>query len=158
MNYIIIIILTLLHTNEVCSQNDTLPGLTPSFSAIIVSDMDVSISWYQDKLGFSVVSLNDASKSIFEQANLKKGEAHVELIEIQSAQSPKDAMIEYTSKTRLIGLFKIGYSVSDFDKWIEHFTRENVQFNGNIVEDQATKKRMVIILDPDGNRIQIFEK
>ncbi len=48
--------------------------------------------------------------------------------------------------------------VTDFEKWIDHLTNEKVDFYGSVVTDDTTGKRMVIITDPDGNRIQIFEK
>ena len=59
---------------------------------------------------------------------------------------------------RIIGLFKIGFVVTDFEKWVDHLIDKEVDFCGNIVTDDNTEKRMVIITDPDGNRIQIFEK
>ena len=59
---------------------------------------------------------------------------------------------------RVTGFFKIGFLVTEFDMWIDHLTNEKVDFYGNIVTDDTTGKRMAIITDPDGNRIQIFEK
>jgi len=37
------------------------------------------------------------------------------------------------------------------------FFESKVDFNGGVVEDPVSGKKMVIILDPDGNRIQLFE-
>ena len=59
---------------------------------------------------------------------------------------------------RVTGFFKIGFLVTEFDMWIDHLTNEKVDFYGNIVTDHTSGKRMAIITDPDGNRIQIFEK
>lgn len=56
------------------------------------------------------------------------------------------------------GIFKIGFSVTDFNSWMTHFENSKVNFRGSAVEDPNSGKRMIILLDPDGNRIQIFEK
>ena len=41
--------------------------------------------------------------------------------------------------------------------WSEKTAKMEAEFHGNVVTDD-TGKRMVIVLDPDGNRIQLFEK
>lgn len=140
------------------AQNDSIPDLEAYFSAMIVSDLDSSINWYSNILGFEIVNKVESKERRFKQSNLKKGNALIELIELDNAVYPEDVVPNYNNKTRIVGFFKTGFLVSDFDKWIDHLTNEKVDFHGNIVMDDSTGKRMVIIIDPDGNRIQIFEK
>lgn len=140
------------------SQNNTLPDLEAYFSALIVNDIENSISWYSNTLGFNVLNKIESEDSQFKQANLKRGAILIELIEINSAVSPKDVIPNYDSKTRLVGIFKTGFLVSDFDRWMKHLTQLEVDFHGNVVINSESGKKMVIIKDPDGNRIQIFEK
>ena len=94
----------------------------------------------------------------FEQTNLTNGAMNLELIQLQSAVSPNEAIPNYSAKTRLQGIFKIGLQVQQFDKWMAHLQKLEVRFHGGVVTDPISAKRMVIILDPDGNRIQLFEK
>ncbi|MFT4662090.1 MAG: hypothetical protein ACI8XB_002378 [Patiriisocius sp.] len=82
----------------------------------------------------------------------------IELIELDVALKLDRDLANYSSKTRVIGIFKTGFQVSDFDAWITHLTNEKVKFHGNIVSDDISGNRMAIILDPDGNRIQKFKK
>ena len=129
-----------------------------TFFAIIVEDMEQSKTWYTDKLGFEIVNSREVIEIGLKQANLKRNTVNLELIELSSAISLKDSISEFNSKTKVKGLFKVGFTVRDFDTWIEELKRENVTLNGSVVIDKITGKRMVIILDIDGNRIQIFEE
>jgi predicted enzyme related to lactoylglutathione lyase len=40
---------------------------------------------------------------------------------------------------------------------VSHFEETGTEFNGQVVKDKNSGKRMVVIFDPDGNRIQLFE-
>ncbi|MDT0606015.1 VOC family protein [Croceitalea rosinachiae] len=128
------------------------------FSALIVENIENSITWYTNNIGFEILNKKEYPEAGFKQANLKRGNVLIELIELNSAISPKDAIANYNSKTRITGFFKIGFLISDFDKWISHLTTQRVEFHGTIVNQQESHKRMAIIKDPDGNRIQFFEK
>ena len=140
------------------AQLDADLDLEAYFSAIIVNDLDNSINWYSNILGFRVINKVESKERGFKQSNLKKGAILIELIELDKAVSSKDVIPNYTNKTRIVGFFKSGFLVTDFDKWIDHLTMNKVDYYGNIVTDDNTGKKMVIITDPDGNRIQIFEK
>lgn len=94
----------------------------------------------------------------FRNANLKRDNHALELIELQTALAPEEAISEFGPKTRLHGLFKIGFQVSDFDQWLNHLETMEVNQHGQVVKDPVSGKRMLIILDPDGNRIQLFEE
>lgn len=140
------------------AQNTPPNDLTLYFNAIIVSNMDSSLVWYQQTLGYEILNSKQFPEMGFKQANLKKENASIELIELNSAIDPKELIPNYHSKTKVLGLFKLGFQVDDFDLWIKYLEINQVNFNGRIVTDEITGKRMVIILDPDGNRIQLFER
>lgn len=140
------------------SQKVTLSNPEAYFSAIIINNIENSISWYSNNIGFEVLNKNEFPKAGFKQANLKRGNVLIELIEINSALSVEDVISNYNNKTRIMGFFKIGFLIADFDNWIEHLTKLKVEFHGTVVTDNESGKRMVMIKDPDGNRIQFFEK
>lgn len=154
-----LLLLCLVTLPSVCSaQTDALPPLAPYFSALIVENIDTSISWYTNTLGFEVLNNKDYPEMGFKQANLKTGQTAIELIELNRALSLPDVLPDYNKKTRTIGIFKIGFSVADFDRWLLHLEAAGANFYGHVVKDKTSEKKMIIILDPDGNRIQIFEK
>jgi hypothetical protein len=109
-------------------------------------------------LGLKIVNKNESEDLGFKVANLKRGNIFVELMELERALSPKDFISSYNQGIRIKGLFKTGFLVSDFEKWMDHFNKKGVLFHGNVVTDELSGNKMVIILDPDGNYIQIFEK
>ena len=131
---------------------------TPVFFAIIVSDIDTSIRWYEDALDFELVDSSAIATIGLRQANLQQGNLRLELIELASAIKPANAISDYNAKTKLIGLFKIGFSIDAFDDYLARLKQLKVAFHGNVVNDPVTQKKMIIILDPDHNRIQLFEK
>jgi len=139
------------------SQAEELPDPVPYFSAVIVEDIDISIEWYSEVLGFEEIDRIDSEERGFSQANLRRGDALIELIQLENSLSPQDLLEDKARGTRINGFFKFGFSVKDFDLWVDHFEKSNVEFRGVVVEDPDSGKRMVIILDPDGNRIQLFE-
>lgn len=157
----LLIILILSHLSFIGhSQNDSnlLSDPEAYFSALIVSDIDNSISWYAKNLGFKILNKNEIQEMEFKQANLKRGNIMIELIELNSAVSPKNVIPNHNNKTRIVGFFKIGFFVSGFEKWTNHLIQRKVNFHGKVVIDNISGKKMMIIKDPDGNRIQIFEK
>ncbi len=140
------------------AQKDTLPALEAYFSAIIVKDIDASIKWYAEILGFDLINKIESEERGFKLSNLKREGVLLELIELKSALSLKDIASDYNAKTRINGLFKTGFLVSDFQAWMNHLTKNDVDFYGGVVTDPTSGKKMIIVTDPDGNRIQLFEK
>ena len=128
------------------------------FSAIIISDIDQSISWYTETFGFELVNMNDLSDRGFKQANLKLGSMALELLEINSAINQADILSNHPPKTKIQGFFKFGMKVKDFDAWVLKLEESNPSIRSAIVSDPISAKRMLILNDPDGNRIQLFEK
>ena len=137
--------------------DDAPPPLTAYFSAIIVQDIDSAIAWYSKKLGFELVNRVDMPKRGFSQANLKRQGALIELIQTNKTLNPKDLLAGKPKKTKIGGFFKLGFQVADFDVWVKWLKKVKVNFYGSVVKDPVSGKRTVLLLDPDGNRIQLFE-
>ena len=129
-----------------------------TFFALVVSDIDASIEWYSRTLEFDVVNTNIAEEMQFRHANLKYGNVLLELIELGSSLDPAEAIEGFTPKTYLQGLFKVGFAVSDLETRVAGWKEAGIAMKGDIVRDPVTKRQMIILLDPDGNRIQLFER
>ena len=155
--YLLPICLFLLIPFLLHSQAGELSDPEPYFMAIIVSNIDTSLNWYTSQLGFEVVDRIDAPENGFRQANLKRGKAAIELIELQTTIYPAEILEGKPSRSRIAGFFKFGFTVSDFDAWVDQLNESGVAFHGRVVQN-TTGKKMVIIQDPDGNRIQIFKR
>ena len=139
------------------AQESAPSDLSAYFSALLVEDIQASQKWYNEVLGFEVVLESQITEG-FTILNMKRGTAALELIQLPGALSPAEAIENYNPKTRIKGFFKIGFQVKNLDQWVKFLKKKEVQFNGDVVEDPVSGKSMVIILDPDGNRIQLFEE
>lgn len=148
------LLLTTIHS---FAQGVDLPEPKASFSAIIVQDINSSIEWYSIMLGFEVIDQAENAERGFAQANLKHGEVMLELIQLNTSITPEELLKDQDRRTKITGFFKFGLTVSDFDNWIRHLENKTAEISGSVVKNPATGKKMVIVLDPDGNRIQLFE-
>lgn len=151
-------LLCLFLTSSLWAQEVERPNLQPYFVAIIVSDLDSSLNWYQKKLGFTIENELRLPERGLGQANLTNGQMKLELIELATALAPSESIPDYGPKTKLQGLFKFGFTTPDFDEWMEYLQQQEVSFQGDVVQDPVRRVRMIIVLDPDGNRIQLFEE
>ncbi|GAA4272721.1 VOC family protein [Aquimarina gracilis] len=158
MKQTIILFTLFLNASASFCQSSPLPDLEANFFAVIVEDIEQSINWYSEILGFEILNKVDLPERNLKQANLKRSSILIELIELGSAVSHKKLLKNFPKKTKIKGFFKFGFFVPEFEKWIDFLKKSNVEFNGDIVTDHLTGKKMLIIKDPDGNRIQIFEK
>ena len=134
------------------TPNKTLE-LSDTFSAFVVKDIETSINWYSTNFGFEVVNETELENRGIKMANLTLGNTKVELIESNTAIDPFE-----DQKGIALGIFKVGYIVTSFDQWKDHLISKNAITERQVVTDPITNKRMLIVLDPDGNRIQLFEK
>ena len=126
------------------------------FFAIVVKDIEQSIDWYNNNLGFELADKTESKESGFVIANMTSSNTQLELIELKGSMSLSEAS-KLSGASKLEGLFKIGFKTSFFDDFVQLLKKNNVNFHGDVVNDPNSGLRMVIIKDPDGNRIQLFE-
>lgn len=155
--FLLVWVLCFAGSSNSSAQSSSPSDLTAYFSAILVEDIHVSQKWYTENLEFEVVLESEISEG-FTILNLKRGNSALELIQLPGAVSPDEAIENYHSKTRIKGFFKIGFHVKDLNAWVDFLKENEVEFYGGVVEDPVSGNPMVIILDPDGNRIQLFEE
>ena len=158
MKYSLTILLFIFFISTSFSQHKSLPSLKPNFTAIIVQQMDSSLQWYTRNLGFEILNETNLEARGIRQANLQRETAKIELIQLSTAIHPQAILAEKPPRTQIGGFFKFGFAVADFDAWLAWLTEAKVEFHGSVVNDPVTQKRMLIIKDPDGNRIQLFEE
>lgn len=88
---------------------------------------------------------------------MKRGGNYIKSIELETVLYAKEFISDYSNKTRLIGIFNIGFAVSAFDRFINYHKENTVVFQGNVVINELTGKRMTTIEDSDENGVQLFE-
>jgi extradiol dioxygenase family protein len=134
--------------------------LRPFLSAMSVADIDESVRWYKDNLGFSELSSSDYPDSSLRIRVLTLEDFRIEMIEFRnsvpiSKVSEKFPAIDDRSK--LIGFTKLGFRTDDLTAIAERLRNSKVTFLYDITEDNERRMRWFIVTDPDGNWLQFFE-
>ncbi|MTI41860.1 VOC family protein [Fulvivirga lutimaris] len=135
-----------------------LPDPEAYFMSFIVEDIDTSLKWYKGILGFDIINEMASEQGGYNIAILKRGNVLLEVMELKDALAPKKELAQVDGKLYLQGIFKVGFQLEDFDDWVDYLKKEEVEFHGTVVKDENLGIRTVIIKDPDGNYIQLFEK
>ncbi len=153
----LVIIISLSFIHLTLSQEIVKTELQMTFFSVVVSDIEKSLKWYSDNFNFEVTdSVNMTDRGI-RIANLKRGSLRFEMIESSNSIDPLEKTPTNSKKRIVQGYFKLGFSVNPFDSFIDELKQKGVSISGDVVTDPQTGKNMVVITDPDGNRIQLFE-
>ena len=121
--------------------------LDPAFVAVRVDALAEAAAWYQRVFELTEVNridTDDVSIRILSSAGLS-----VELIE-----RPTDVRPGGTP----LGLFKTGLFVRDIDRVVEILRGRDVDTDDRVFTDEALRVRSIVLRDPEGNRLQLFER
>ncbi|MGI9658175.1 MAG: VOC family protein [Gaiellaceae bacterium] len=133
-------------------------------TALFVTDLDRSLPFYVDKLGFELVSRSDDWGGQFMDdvcggvenlrinvALLRAGGEIVELIQVLSPDTlPTDAT------ERRVGIARIGFEVDDIEATVAELSRRGVEFMSDIVtvtvkpDQHYSDGKAIKFQDPDG--------
>ena len=115
----------------------------------IVNNVDETISFYTDKLGFS---LNMHPAPTF--AMLDKGDLRL-LISAPSEQSGGGQIMPDGRIPEPGGWNRISLQVSDLNSTVETLKKKGAHFRNDIVHGVGGKQ--ILLEDPSGNPIELFE-
>ena len=153
-------LLLLIAISRVCISQTKSNDLkfTPNFCAIIVRNIDSAVSWYQRNLQANLnrkMEFEGIKVAILEDKNKRWT---MELMQFPSTLSVSELMKGKPEESKLAGYFKFGFTVNDFDRFVNTLKQGKALFVVNVMKDQATGKRNFIIADMDGNNLQFFEE
>ena len=147
--------------NITYSQGGEKPGSTSNsfspdhyFSAVIVKNIDSSVSWYQSVLGLKARFLTGTPQGI-RVAILESPQIVIEIIENSDWLDPKKLLEGKPEGTRIYGYFKIGFKIASMDNFLEHLKKLNITVPRIYKDDSG--KRNFLVDDPDKNLVQFFE-
>jgi catechol 2,3-dioxygenase-like lactoylglutathione lyase family enzyme len=81
----------------------------------------------------------------------------IELVELAEAAPLETRVPGLKGRYQVYGLFKAGFYVRDLDAEVARLKAKGVQFKGSLFEDPVARARSILVLDNDGNLIQLFE-
>jgi catechol 2,3-dioxygenase-like lactoylglutathione lyase family enzyme len=132
----------------------SLPALRPSLLALSVGDLDASIAWYAGVLGFVEGERYDFPADRMRMAFMKHGDFELELIELADAP-PFSAPDPGNPATRR-GLVKIAFYTGGIEPLHHSARASGAEVQTALRNSNRTGGRFFILLDPDGNWVQVF--
>ena len=117
--------------------------------ALICSDLERSMKFYVDSLGFKCIERIDRPERNSDIVYLDAGNC---ILELFSFPNPPERL----SYPEAAGLRHIAFSVKDFDEVLSKLGKLDITHTP-IQIDMRTKKRMTFIFDPDQLPIEVSE-
>tara|TARA_R110002020_G_scaffold314192_1_gene529443 strand:+ start:1258 stop:1713 length:456 start_codon:yes stop_codon:yes gene_type:complete len=142
-------------------NNSGLTTLTIYNVAFVVSDVDKAVAWYADALGFKLLAQETipGTKGTLKRAFLEGAGIKLEIL--QNSENQYVESIEKDARTEaapsVIGSKAIVFKVEDLKLTTQELAQKGVDFlwkDRYLAEDRLFS---TMILDPDGNRINIFQ-
>lgn len=119
-----------------------------------VPNLEASIKWYQDMLGFTVAKRAEIPPLKAKIAFMKRGDFYIELFEVEGAAPLPDDR-RYPNKDLLThGTKHISFAVNDVRKVMEILKKRGVDV---AMENVMEGKPMAFIRDNSGNLVEISE-
>lgn len=121
-------------------------GLEIEQVQIITKNPEALSKWYGTNLGFEKISKNELSYNNF-KIRLKKNE-----------EAFNDSILQESFHLQQVpGLYKIGFITNQFDDLVKKLKKNDVNMVGGIMSHEDLDRRSILVKDPEGNLIQIFD-
>ena len=138
---------------------DTLPAVEASgaFFALSVADLPTAAAWYQRVFGLRVV-LDQSRPGAGQPAvvALEGGGLVVELVHRGDAKPPEQLAPAPRDRAGVLGPFKVGLVVRDFDRALATLRRRGAMVAFGPYPAHDGQRPNVILRDAEGNLIQLF--
>lgn len=131
------------------------------WAGIVVSNLDLSSKWYEEKLGFHVTKKMDLPEHKLRIAFLGLNGFTLELIDFQDSvaiATVRKRVPELKDRDHLQGFAKVGFEILDVDALASELKRGGVKLRMEPTNDREFHDRFILVEDPDGNTLQFFQK
>jgi hypothetical protein len=118
--------------------------------------VDTVCRWYQEKLGFRVVTQGEAPNKIGKFAILEGDGAIIEIVQHAQAKPRSSIPIDVKTPHFIHGIFKIGMVVKNLDAVYQEVRKRSVTIMHDLMSAKDISLRTFIVLDIEGNMIQFF--
>lgn len=137
------------HAQEPAETERRFRVLGPSFVAIVVRDDSAAAQWYRRVLGVTQTRHLTADDGRYSIRLLTGQGITLELLRLRDALGPPDPHL---------GLFKAGFYVDDVEAAWRWLRTQGVDTDRAIFTDEALNARSFVFRDPEGNRLQVFQR
>lgn len=135
--------------------------MAPYVLAISVADLEQTVAWYHDNLGFQLTEQMDLPKYQVKIAFMEYNEFRLEIVEHHKSFSQatiQERMPEIKEWDHVQGLMKFGFLVDHVAPMADRLRKNGVKFQTGIMKAEGSWGDSFIVLDNNGNWIQFAEK
>jgi catechol 2,3-dioxygenase-like lactoylglutathione lyase family enzyme len=130
-------------------------------TVLLVSDMDRSIEFYCDTLGFELINRDDDRRGEFLDRMFNIDGVHIklalvraggEIVELIEPVAPAP-LVEYDGSENRFGICRIGWEVDEIEQLVDDLKAKGVEFLSEIVDmtvGHYAGGKVVFFRDPDG--------
>ncbi len=138
-------------------HSSVMQNVSGSLLALSTPDAPATGRWYQENLGFRLVKEGQMGKGLH-FALLRYDDNILELIQNPEARPLTQALPGIKDPFEIHGIFKLGFTVQNFDEVFADLQRRGVKVDFTITKLNDLGLRAFGIRDLDGNLIQFFGK
>ena len=130
--------------------------LKPEHVGISVADLEASVVWYREMLGFSVDKVVDVPDDIGRVALMSHGDFRLELFEIPGAAPLPDDRRYPDRDLRTQGVKHIAYAVPDVATLVADLKSRGVEIAWDVVVHDGFT--VAFVRDNSGNLVELIER
>jgi methylmalonyl-CoA/ethylmalonyl-CoA epimerase len=145
-----------LDRDGVRDAGSALDSLRPDHAGISVADLEASIDWYADMLGFSVDRVLDIPGGKGRVALIRKGDFILELFCVPGAAPLPDERRHPATDLRTHGIKHVAYAVSDIRALMDELKTKGVDVAWDVVMHDNTL--CAFVRDNSGNLVEFVER
>jgi methylmalonyl-CoA/ethylmalonyl-CoA epimerase len=142
--------------NEHAGSSNPLAGFRPDHAGISVADLEASIAWYREMLGFTVDRIVDIPEDTGRLALIRNGDFLLELFCLPDAAPLPEERRHPATDLRTHGMKHVAYAVADLRALMEHLKARGVDVVWDVVVHDDTL--CAFVRDNSGNVVEFLER
>ena len=137
-------------------MNQNVAGLRPDHAGISVADLEASIAWYGEMLGFTVDRIVDVPGDTGRVALIRNGDFILELFCIPGAAPLPEERRHPATDLRTHGIKHVAYAVPDLRALMDELKAKDVDVVWDVVLHDNTL--CAFVRDNSGNLVEFVER
>ena len=130
--------------------------IRPDHAGISVGDLEASIAWYRDMLGFELLRVVDLPEDTGRVALLRQGDFILEFFLLPDAAPLPEERRHPATDLRTQGIKHVAYAVPDIDAFMTELKAKDVDVVWDVVVHDGDK--CAFVRDNSGNLVEFVER